>query len=166
MKTAVYAGSFDPMTLGHLQLIQEASNLFDKLIVAIGVNPAKKSLFTIEERMAMLTETVKDIPNVIPSWFVDKYLVDYCNDVEAEYYVRGLRNEEDYRFEKAIVHINRNINNTAKPVWLPAATEHEHVSSSVVKGLVGPTGWEQVVKHYVPEPVMIALQQKFSKTAL
>lgn len=164
MKIAVYAGSFDPLTLGHLQLIQEASKLFDLLHVSIGVNPAKKALFSVEERMEMLTETIKDIPNVVPNWFIDKYLVDYCADVGAQYYVRGLRNEEDYRFEKAIVHINRGINNAAKPVWLPAATEHEHVSSSVVKGLVGPIGWENVIKHYVPEPVMTALKQKFPKT--
>ena len=74
----------------------------------------------------------------------------------------GLRNEDDYRFEKSIVNINRSMNSVAQPVWLPAATQHEHVSSSVVKGLIGPVGWEKIVSKYVPVPVMNALRERTS----
>jgi len=163
MRIAVYAGSFDPVTFGHLQLIEDAAKLFDKLFVSIGVNPMKKTLFTIPERKELLDQSTQHIPNIEVSIFENKYLVDYCSEVGAKFYVRGLRNEDDYRFEKAIVSFNRQMNGEAQPVWLPAAVEHEHVSSSVVKGLIGPTGWEKVVSRYVPKPVLQALQCRFSK---
>lgn len=162
MQKAVYAGSFDPLTLGHMQLIEDASNLFEFLYVAIGVNPAKKSMFTVEERLQMVKESTAYLGNVEVTSFTNMYLVDYCHQVHAEYYVRGLRNEDDYRFEKSIVNINRSMNSVAQPVWLPAATQHEHVSSSVVKGLIGPEGWEDVVAKYVPAPVLRALLKRTS----
>ncbi len=162
MQKAVYAGSFDPLTLGHMQLIEDASNLFEFLYVAIGVNPAKQSMFTVEERLQMVKESTAYLDNVEVTSFSNLYLADYCLEVSADYYVRGLRNEDDYRFEKSIVNINRSMNSVAQPVWLPAATQHEHVSSSVVKGLIGPVGWEKIVSKYVPVPVMNALRERTS----
>ncbi len=95
-RRAVYAGSFDPPTLGHLWMIQEAQSLFDELIVAIGTNPEKRSTYSIEERRAMLDAITHSFPNVRISVFENRFLVDYAREAKANFIVRGIRSAADY----------------------------------------------------------------------
>src|SRR5436853_4032687 len=105
MRQAVYAGSFDPITFGHLWMIRQAAPLFDQLVVAIGINPAKNTSFSIEDRLRFLRATA-EIGNCTIAAFQNKYLVDYADQVSAGYIIRGIRNESDFTYERAMRHIN------------------------------------------------------------
>ena len=163
MKKAVYAGSFDPPTNGHLWMIERGSKLFDKLIVAIGVNPDKKYNFSVKERKCMLEEIIKDYPNTSTYCFERKYLVDYADSTGAEYILRGIRTDEDYDYERKMRHENNRINSSIETVFLMPPNELEDISSSFVMGLVGPEGWEKVVKELVPEPVYRKILEKYGR---
>ncbi|KYK26400.1 pantetheine-phosphate adenylyltransferase [Euryarchaeota archaeon SM23-78] len=153
MRIAVYGGSFDPPTNGHLWVMKQGIKLFDKLYVAAAINPEKKCDFTINKRVEMLEELTIDSPNAIVNKFENKYLVDYAKSVEANYILRGLRTEEDYEYEYKMRHFNRKLNPKIETLFLMPPKEIEDISSSFVKGLVGPEGWEDVVKELVPQPV-------------
>ncbi len=150
----IYAGSFDPPTNGHLWMINEGSMLFDELIVAIGVNPDKRSMFTADERRRMLTEITKGMPNVKIDVFENQYLVRYAKSVGADYILRGIRSTQDYGFEHTMQQINWRIDSDIRMVFLMPAKEVENISSSFVKGLVGPKGWTDVISEYVPKHVL------------
>lgn len=152
-RRAVYAGSFDPITNGHLWMIRQASRVFDELIVAIGVNPDKRALFGLPERLEMVRETIADVPNVRVASFENMFLMHYARQVEAQFIVRGIRNEFDYGFERGMRHINAELSADALTVFLMPPRDLAEVSSSFVKGLVGPEGWEAVVGRYVPPAV-------------
>ena len=158
MRKAVYAGSFDPITLGHLWVIQQASPLFDKLVVAIGINPEKKSSFSLDERLQFLRQTIGDLPNCTIDSFENKYLVDYATQVGAGYIVRGIRNESDFTYERAMRHVNSDLRPEVLTVFLMPPREIAELSSSMVKGMVGPTGWEGIVQRSVPSCVFHALK--------
>lgn len=100
-KKAIYAGSFDPITIGHLWMIQNAARMFDELVVAIGTNPDKKSMFSVEERLEMIRKSVGDhwASYISVVSFTDRFLVDYADEINADYIIRGIRNEHDYVFE-------------------------------------------------------------------
>jgi pantetheine-phosphate adenylyltransferase len=162
MRTAVYAGSFDILTFGHLFVIQKGVNLFDNLIVAIGVNSQKKTLFTVEERKAMLDETCKEYSLLVDTdVFTDDYLVNYCVSKQADFYLRGLRDDNDFRFEMSMSEINRDIHFAVSPVWIPTDSHFKNISSSTVKALIGPPNWTELLKRYVPNPVLRKLKEKF-----
>lgn len=152
-RCAVYAGSFDPPTNGHLWMILEAQQLFDKLIVAIGVNPNKKSTYSVAERRAMLAAITHNLPNVEITDFENEFLVNYANQVGAEFTVRGIRSSADYEYERAIRHINADLQPAIQTILLMPPREIAEISSTMVKGLIGPKGWRDVVKRYVPRPV-------------
>ena len=153
VRRAVYAGSFDPITNGHLWMIREASRLFDELIVAIGVNPDKKSMFTVQERLEMLREVTAAMANVRIDHFQSMFLVNYAKQAGSQFIVRGIRNEVDYGFERGMRHINSELAPQKLTVFLMPPRDLAEISSSFVKGLIGPAGWQQVVARYVPEGV-------------
>lgn len=133
MKTAIYPGSFDPVTNGHLDIIQRASKMFDKLIVVVLINPLKKSAFTIPQRCEFLRRTTQDLPNVeIASY--DGLLADYFNlrdDVDV--IVKGLRATSDFEYEFQMAHTNKDLNPKAETVFIPASQNATFISSSMVK---------------------------------
>lgn len=157
MRTAVYAGSFDPPTNGHLWMIEEGSRLFDKLVVAVGTNPDKKPLFSVQERVQLLKELTAGLPNVTVSSFTGQYLVRYAKAAGAGYLLRGVRSGADYGFEQGMRHVNAELEPGVESVFLIPPRELSEVSSSFVKGLVGPVGWQDVVGRYVPAAVRKAL---------
>lgn len=159
MKRAVYAGSFDPVTNGHLWMIQQAVELFDELIVAIGVNPDKHCTFSADDRAAMLRETTQQYPNLRVEVFDNQFLVSYAQSVGANYIVRGIRTTSDYEYERAMRYINSDLYPNINTIFLLPPREFAEVSSTMVRGLVGPMGWENIIHQYVPDPVYRRLLQ-------
>ncbi|MFK5891540.1 MAG: pantetheine-phosphate adenylyltransferase [Flavobacteriaceae bacterium] len=134
MKKAVFPGSFDPLTLGHVDIIKRAVPLFDEIIIAVGVNATKKYMFSLEERMAFITDTFKDETKIK----VDKYdtlTVDYCQSKEADFILRGLRNPADFEFEKAIAQTNRRLSGI-ETVFLLTSAETSFISSSIIRDII------------------------------
>lgn len=156
-RLAVYAGSFDPPTNGHAWMIREGAALFERLIVAVGVNPDKKSAYPLEQRLKWLREMTRDLANVEVAHFGKLYLVDYAAEVGARFMLRGIRNAADFGYEQTMRHVNADLLPDATPelttVFLMPPREHAEVSSSLVRGLMGPQGWQRVVQRYVPECV-------------
>ena len=153
MKKAVYAASFDPVTNGHLWVIQQAARLFDHLTIAIGINPDKAYTFSFAERRELLKETTSQIENVIVESFENQFLVNYALSIEAKYIIRGIRTQTDYEFERRMRYINSDLDDSITTIFLMPPREIAEISSSFIKGLVGPKGWQDVVNRYVPEPV-------------
>ncbi|HLX55000.1 MAG TPA: pantetheine-phosphate adenylyltransferase [Aquella sp.] len=153
-KIAVYAGSFDPITNGHLWMIEQSCKIFDKLIVAIGENADKAYTFSLKDRIELIQETTSKIPNVEVTHFKNLFLVDYAKSIGAGFIVRGIRNYTDYDYEKSIRHINSDLSKDITTVFLMPPRNFAEVSSSMVKGLVGSAGWEKIAKKYLPEPVL------------
>jgi pantetheine-phosphate adenylyltransferase len=149
----VYAGSFDPLTIGHLWMIEQGVGLFDRLIVAVGLNPEKRYTFTLEERLNMLHESLAQYRNLSVTSFSNRYLIDYAQSVQATHILRGIRSESDYEYERTMRNINGDLDSAICSVFLMPPRDIAEVSSSMVKGLVGPKGWQKVVRKYVPEPV-------------
>jgi pantetheine-phosphate adenylyltransferase len=158
MRKAVYAGSFDPITNGHLWMIQQAAPLFDELVVSIGVNPEKRSTFSVEQRLGFLRAATVGIANCNIASFVNLFLVDYARSVGASYILRGIRNESDFTYERAMRHVNSDLSAAVLTVFLMPPRDIAEVSSSLVKGMVGPAGWETLVQQYVPASVFEALK--------
>ena len=153
-RTAIYAGTFDPPTLGHVWMLEQAAKLFDAVVVAIGINPDKRTLFPLADRRQMLRAITAKMPNVRVATFEHQYLIHYAATVGADVVVRGIRNGDDYEYERAMRHINADLDPAIPTVFLMPPRAIAEVSSSVVKGLVGPRGWEPTVAQYVPAPVL------------
>jgi pantetheine-phosphate adenylyltransferase len=149
----VYAGSFDPLTIGHLWMIEQGVRLFDRLIVAVGINPDKRYTFSLEDRLAMLRESLTQYRNLSVTSFSNRYLIDYAQLAGATHVLRGIRSESDYEYERTMRNINGDLDSRICSVFLMPPRDIAEVSSSMVKGLVGPKGWPRVVRKYVPEPV-------------
>jgi len=162
MRTAVYAGSFDPPTNGHLWMIERGLEMFDRLIVAIGDNPSKQYTFSIEERLELLRASIGDRERLEVAHFDNRYLVDYAKKMKARYILRGIRSPHDYEYERVMRHINADMAPEITTVFLMPPRDIAEVSSNMIKGLTGPQGWEETVSRYVPGPVFEALarQQK------
>lgn len=152
-RLAVYAGSFDPLTIGHLWMIEQGVSLFDRLVVAIGINPEKQYTFTLEDRLEMLRKSLKQFRNLSVTSFSNAYLIDYAQSIGATHILRGIRSESDYEYERTMRNINGDLDSAICTVFLMPPRDIAEVSSSMVKGLVGPKGWQKVVRKYVPEPV-------------
>ncbi|MBG90113.1 MAG: pantetheine-phosphate adenylyltransferase [Verrucomicrobiales bacterium] len=162
MKRAVYAGSFDPLTNGHVWMIEEGAKLFDELIVAIGINPDKQYTFNLDDRLTFLQDAVGGRPHVKIDSFENQFLVHYAAQLDAGFILRGIRTETDYDYERGMRHINSDLRPEVTSVFLIPPREIAEVSSSFVKGLIGPDGWEEIVKQYVPEGVYRALEKQFA----
>jgi pantetheine-phosphate adenylyltransferase len=152
-RLGVYAGSFDPPTIGHLWMIEEGVRLFDNLIVAIGVNPGKKYTFTLEARLEMLRNSTKQFRNVKVTSFSNSYLIDYARSVGASHILRGIRTESDYEFERTMRNINGDLDSKICTIFLMPPRGIAEVSSSMVRGLIGPTGWRKIVRKYLSDAV-------------
>lgn len=132
MKIGVYAGSFDPLTNGHLDIAIRASRLLDRLIIAIGVNPNKQGLFSIDERMMLIEDAIKDYPNIAVMTF-QGLLVHFCQSQQAQFVIRGLRSEQDFPLEFSLGLANRYLANDIETVLLLADSKNIFVSSSLIK---------------------------------
>ena len=157
-RLAVYAGSFDPVTNGHLDLIERAAALFDRVIVAIGIHPTRKPLFSAEERISLLREVALHLPNVTVDSF-DGLLIDYCRAHGARVIVRGLRAATDFEYELQIAHANADLGPQVDTVFLPTRTRHGFVSASLVREIASHGG---DVSRYAPQVVCDALAKKFT----
>ena len=134
MKRAIFPGSFDPITLGHYDIIKRGVQLFDEVIVAIGINAEKKYMFSIEERMKFISEAFKEEPKVkVVSY--KGLTVDFCNKNNVKFILRGLRNPADFEFEKAIAHTNRDLS-PIETVFLLTAANTSYISSSIVRDVI------------------------------
>jgi len=131
-RLAIYPGSFDPPTLGHLDVVERASRLFDDLIVAIGVNSNKNPLLSNAERIEALTESVRHLPNVRITEF-SGLLVEYAQEVGAKSIVRGLRATADFEYEFQMAMVNRRLNHDVDSIFLMTKWEHSYLSSSIVR---------------------------------
>ena len=160
MRTAVYAGSFDPLTNGHLWMIDQGARLFDKLIVAVGTNPDKQYTYSLEERMEMLSEALKNNPSVEVAHFHNRFLVDFAMEEKADYILRGIRTSTDYEYERLMRHINNDMAPKVTTIFLMPPRDIAELSSSMVKGLIGPVGWENQVKRYVPDHVFRLMMER------
>jgi pantetheine-phosphate adenylyltransferase len=167
---AVYAGSFDPITLGHLHVIEKASPLFDELIVSVGYNPLKKQTFTVDQRIDMIKKSLCLQNNISVSHFkTDQFLVSYAYDIGCTHIVRGMRDQDDFRDEKRFMNIGFDIQKSRgydpliETVYIISPQKLENTSSSAVKALCGYEGWENIVGTMVTEPVLNELKEWVSK---
>lgn len=138
MKRAIFPGSFDPITLGHYDIIKRAVKLFDEVIVAIGVNAEKKYMFTLEERIKFISEAFKEEPKVTVVSY-EGLTVDFCKKNNVKFILRGLRNPADFEFEKAIAHTNRDLA-PIETVFLLTAANTSYISSSIVRDVIRNNG--------------------------
>jgi pantetheine-phosphate adenylyltransferase len=149
-KRAVFPGSFDPLTLGHTDIIDRAIPLFDEIIIAIGTNSSKKYMFSLEQRRAFIENTYAHQPKVI----VDTYqglTIDYCNKVNSQFILRGLRNPADFEFEKAIAQTNRKMSEI-ETIFLLTSADTSYISSSIVRDIIVNHG---DVSMFVPKTVTL-----------
>ncbi|MEM3341753.1 MAG: pantetheine-phosphate adenylyltransferase [Thermoplasmata archaeon] len=162
MPAAIYAGSFDPPTNGHVWMIHHGVRMFDVLYVAVGENPDKAYTFSLEQRLNMLKEITKDLANIRVISFSNKFLAQFARENKIEFILRGIRSWKDYEFERGMRYINEDIWGGITTVFLMPPRHLCEISSSMVKGLVGPEGWQNIVGQYVPPPVLKVLIEKFS----
>lgn len=133
MRRAIYPGTFDPLTNGHLDIISRACRLFDELIVAILINPGKQPFFPLDERIALIEEVVLPIHPVVRVTSFSGLLMDYADRVGARAVVRGVRSTKDYEYELPMVLMNRRLNPEIETVVLVASEENSYISSSLIK---------------------------------
>ena len=150
MKRALFPGSFDPITLGHYDIIKRALDLFDEIVVAIGVNGDKNYMFTVEQRKEFIEKAFADEPKVKVTTY-QGLTVDCCKEIDAQFILRGLRNPADFEFEKAIAHTNRKLSQI-ETVFLLTAARTSFISSSIVRDVIRNHGDYTVL---VPESVRV-----------
>ena len=159
MRIAVCPGSFDPVTLGHLDIILRASKLFDKVIILVSVNPGKTASFTSEERVEMLRAVTSDIPNVETDVF-DGLLADYVKKTGAIAIVKGLRAVSDFEYEFQMALTNKKLYPDAETVFLTTKAENMYLSSSVVKQIASFGG---DISHFVPPQILGVIKKRLIK---
>lgn len=158
LELAIYAGSFDPPTYGHLDLVERASCLFNRLIVAVGINSSRSPMFTIDERVAFLSAACTQYSNVQVHSF-DGLLVEYARKVGARVIVRGLRANSDFEYELQIAHANADLAPELDTVFLPTRTNYGFISASLVREIAMNGG---DIERYAPAVVCTALRQRFA----
>jgi len=159
--TAIYPGSFDPVTNGHLDLIERASRLFGRLVVALLLNPEKDPLFTVEERVEMLRQVCGHLPNVEIDTF-QGLLVDYARRQQARVLLRGIRAVSDYEYELQMALMNRNLQPDIETVFMLPAEAYSYISSRLVKEVARLGG---SIKDLVPEAVSDRIRSKVTDSA-
>ncbi len=160
-RIAVYTGSFDPVTLGHVNVIERASNLFDKLIVGVGINVEKKALFTPDERVELIRKVLLHVPNVDVQTF-DGLAVTFVRQCESRVMVRGVRPLTDIAGEFTMMMANRQLDDAIETVFLMADEEYSHVSSSLIKQIALLSSDDKLAK-FVPRAIIDQLRSKMSQ---
>ena len=150
MKRALFPGSFDPLTLGHFDIINRGLKVFDEVVVAIGINADKSYMFSLEERLKFIKEAFKDQPKVKVMTYKG-LTIDFCKEIDAQFILRGLRNPGDFEFEKAIAHTNRKLSKI-ETVFLLTAASTSYISSSIVRDVIRNKGDYTVL---VPDSVRV-----------
>ena len=135
MKIAVFPGSFDPITIGHVDIVLRAMPLFDKIVVAVGINSKKQSLFPLELRLQWLNDVFKDFTSIEVGSF-EGLTVRYCESIGARFLLRGLRNASDFDYEKTISQLNHIVGNQIETVFLISKPEYSHISSTIVREII------------------------------
>lgn len=157
-RIAVCPGSYDPITLGHVDVIARAAALFDQVIVVVLTNPDKHGLFSPAERVELLTASLQRVPGVVVDHRSSGLLADFCQEHGASAIIKGLRGEQDYRYEVPMAHMNWHLGDV-ETVFVQARAEFGHVSSSLIKDVARHGG---DVRQWVPAEVAAALDGKFS----
>ena len=160
MKTAVYPGTFDPVTNGHIDIIERALKLFDKLYVLVGENPQKETTFTAEERVEMLKSALKKHNNKVEVEHFEGLLLEYVNKKKSNVIVRGLRAISDFEFEFQRAQFNREFSKDIETIFIMTKDDYAFLSSSIIKEIAMFNG---SVKGFVPEIVEKKLKEKFGK---
>jgi pantetheine-phosphate adenylyltransferase len=150
MRKAIFPGSFDPITLGHEDIIRRGIPLFDEIVIAIGVNAEKKYMFSLEDRKRFIEETFKNEPKISIVVY-EGLTIDLCQKINANFILRGLRNPADFEFEKAIAHTNRRMSKI-ETVFLLTAAGTSYISSSIVRDVIRNKGQYELL---VPEAVKV-----------
>ncbi|HSW68436.1 MAG TPA: pantetheine-phosphate adenylyltransferase [Bacteroidales bacterium] len=151
-KIAVFPGSFDPITKGHENILLRALPLFDEIVIAVGTNQEKKSLFPIEKRLNWISKTFEKQPNITVVSY-EGLTVDLCKKIGARFILRGLRTSADFEFERSIGQINRQLNDSIETVFLLTSTQYTAITSSLVREVFINGG---KVSDFVPEGVVIS----------
>ncbi len=158
MKKCIYPGSFDPVTLGHLDIINRAARLTDDLIVGVLVNRSKKSLFSIDERVELLKRVTKDMPHVTVKSY-DGLLVDFAAQEKADFIVRGLRAVTDFEYEIQLAHTNHKLRPETDTLFLTTTVDYSFVSSSLVREIASYGG---DISQFVPECIIDDIYKKYN----
>ena len=158
MRKAVYPGTFDPVTYGHLDVIKRGSKIFDELVVAVGHNPLKDPLFTINERMDMISKNTKNISNIKVDSF-EGMLTDYMKEMQTNVILRGIRTVSDFEYEFQRALTNRVLKTDIETVFVMTSQEYSFLNSSLIKEAVSLGG---DISKFVPSDVEKLLQQKFA----
>ncbi|CAH0267959.1 MULTISPECIES: pantetheine-phosphate adenylyltransferase [Erwinia] len=153
---AIYPGTFDPMTNGHLDIVSRAALMFDSIVLAVAASPSKKPLFSLEERVALATEVVAHLPNVAVVGFSD-LMANFAKAQQANVLVRGLRAVSDFEYELQLAHMNRHLLPTLESVFLMPSEQYSFISSSLMKEVARHGG---EVQAFLPAPVYQALKAK------
>lgn len=140
-------------------MIEQGALLFDELVIGIGVNPDKKSMFDVKEREDMIDGASRHIQNIFAIDHFSGYLFNFAHEYQATHLLRGIRNNSDFEYEQTMRHLNGDFSPALQTVFLMPPREIAEVSSSTVKGLIGPEGWQEVVKPFVPANVFEGLTQ-------
>ncbi len=156
LSKAIFAGSFDPITNGHLDIIERASKIFDELQIGVLYNPNKKGLFNFEERVNLIESCTSHLDNIKVVSF-EGLLVDYCKENGIDTLVRGIRSSADVEYELQMAHMNKELNSDIETIILPTSTKYSFVSSSLVKELVS---FNADIKNLVPSIVLEALKKE------
>ena len=159
LQTAIYAGSFDPPTYGHMDLVERSARLFPRVVVALGVHPSKQALFSLSERLEMMESLCDPFPNVEVDSF-EGLLVDYATRISARVIVRGLRAGTDFEYELQIAHANADMRPELDTVFLPTRTNYGFISASLVREIARYGG---DVSRYAPPDVCAKVKAKFAR---
>ena len=159
MRKVLYPGTFDPVTFGHIDIIQRAKELFDEVIVTVAINPSKTPLFTVDERLFLLKESLKDFDNIHVDSF-DGLVVDHAHNVGAIGIIRGLRAVSDFEYEFQMALMNRKLAKDIATIFLMPHEKYTYLNSSIVRNLAG---LNSDVSDFVPAVVKDALTKKFTK---
>lgn len=149
MKIAVFPGSFDPITIGHVDIVKRSIPLFDKIIIAIGVNTQKKYLFSLEQRTQWITEVFKDYPTIEVSSYTG-LTINYCKEIGADYLLRGIRSASDFEYEKTIAHLNHSMESGIETILMLSPPEYSSISSTIVREIILGKG---DVSKFVPKEI-------------
>ncbi len=158
MKKVIYPGTFDPVTYGHIDIVKRAVDLFDEVVVTVAINPSKKPLFTTQERVDMLKESLKEFSNQVVIDSFDGLLVEHAKQVGAQAIIRGLRQISDFEFEFQMALMNRKLSGDITTIFLMPHERYTYLNSTVIRNLAS---LHADVSNFVPPIVVEALIKKF-----